>query len=55
MWAERVLVSDLARTAVATAAATTDDLQRISDAWNRWAADPDGWLSILHGELICRA
>jgi SAM-dependent methyltransferase len=55
MWAERVLVSDLARTAVATAAATTDDLQRISDAWKRWAADPDGWLSILHGELICRA
>jgi SAM-dependent methyltransferase len=55
MWAERVLVSDLARTAVATGAATTGDLQRISDAWKRWAADPDGWLSILHGELICRA
>jgi SAM-dependent methyltransferase len=55
MWAERVLVSDMARTALATAAATTEDLQRISDAWRRWAADPDGWLSILHGELICRA
>jgi SAM-dependent methyltransferase len=55
MWAERVLVSDMARTALATGAATTEDLQRISDAWRRWAADPDGWLSILHGELICRA
>ena len=55
MWAERVLVSDMARTAVATGAATTEDLHRISDAWRRWAADPDGWLSILHGELICRA
>ena len=53
MWAERVLVSDMARTALATGAATTEDLQRISDAWRRWAADPDGWLSILHGELIC--
>jgi SAM-dependent methyltransferase len=55
MWAERVLVSDMARTAVATGATRTEDLQRISGAWKRWAADPDGWLSILHGELICRA
>jgi SAM-dependent methyltransferase len=54
MWAERVLVSDLARTALATEAATEPDLHRISDAWKRWAADPDGWLSLLHGELICR-
>jgi SAM-dependent methyltransferase len=54
MWAERVLVSDMARTALRTGAATPDDLQRISDAWTRWAADPDGWLSVLHGELICR-
>jgi SAM-dependent methyltransferase len=55
MWAERVLASDMARTAVATGAATNADLRRISAAWKRWAADPDGWLSILHGELICRA
>jgi SAM-dependent methyltransferase len=54
MWADRVLISDMARTAVRTAAATQDDLRRISDAWKRWAADPEGWLSILHGELICR-
>jgi SAM-dependent methyltransferase len=55
MWAERVLASDMARTAVATGAATSDDLRRISEAWKRWAAHPDGWLSILHSELICRA
>ena len=55
MWADRIRASDMARTALRTGAATPDDLQRISDAWRRWAADPDGWLSILHGELICRA
>jgi SAM-dependent methyltransferase len=54
MWADRVLVSDMARTAVATGAATPEDLQRISDAWRRWAADDDGWISLLHGELIAR-
>jgi SAM-dependent methyltransferase len=54
MWAERVLVSDMARTALATGAATQDDLQRISAAWKTWAADEDGWISLLHGELICR-
>ncbi|GGK88062.1 class I SAM-dependent methyltransferase [Mangrovihabitans endophyticus] len=55
MWAERVLRSDIAARAVATGVAQQDDLRRISDGWRRWAADPDGWLSVLHGELICRA
>jgi SAM-dependent methyltransferase len=55
MWAERVLKSDMARTALETDAATPEDLQRISDAWRTWAADPDGWISLLHAELICRA
>jgi SAM-dependent methyltransferase len=55
MWAERILASDMARTALAAGAATTEDLQRISDAWKRWAAHPDGWFAILHAELICQA
>ena len=55
MWAERILASDMARTALETEAATPQDLQRISDGWRTWAADPDGWLSILHAELLCRA
>jgi SAM-dependent methyltransferase len=54
MWADRVLVSDMARTAIEIGAATQDDLQRVSDAWTTWAADPDGWLVIPHGEVICR-
>jgi SAM-dependent methyltransferase len=55
MWAERVLNSDMARTALETEAATRQDLQRISNAWRTWAADRDGWISILHAELICKA
>jgi hypothetical protein len=54
MWADRVQVSDFARTAVRTGAAREEDLRRIADGWRAWAADPDGWLSLLHGELICR-
>jgi SAM-dependent methyltransferase len=54
MWAERILKSDMARTAVRSGAATAADLERISRAWTAWSADPDGWMSILHGELICR-
>ena len=26
---------------------------RISGAWRRWAADPDGWFSVHHGEVLC--
>jgi SAM-dependent methyltransferase len=55
MWAERVLESDLARQAVDSGAATAADLRRISRAWRAWAAAEGGWLSILHGEILCHA
>jgi ubiquinone/menaquinone biosynthesis C-methylase UbiE len=55
MWADRVLSSALAEQALAVGAATESDLRRISEAWLEWAAAGDGWLSVLHGELICRA
>lgn len=54
MWADRVLVSDLARTALSSGAATQEDLQRISQGWKTWATDEDGWISLLHAELICQ-
>ncbi|OJF10232.1 class I SAM-dependent methyltransferase [Couchioplanes caeruleus] len=54
MWAERILASDLAGQALTAGAATREDLERISRGWRAWAAEPDGWLSVLHGELICR-
>ncbi len=55
MWADRVLKSDMARSALERDEATAEDLQRISDGWRQWAADPDGWLIVPNGELICRA
>jgi SAM-dependent methyltransferase len=55
MWADRVLKSEMATTALATGAASRDDLERVSAGWRAWAAHRDGWLSLLHGELICRA
>ncbi|BBH66758.1 hypothetical protein ACTI_34430 [Actinoplanes sp. OR16] len=55
MWADRILQSEMARTARETGAATEADLRRLSDGWRRWADDPDGFFAIPHGEIICRA
>ncbi|WP_433829025.1 class I SAM-dependent methyltransferase [Actinoplanes sp. CA-015351] len=55
MWADRILKSDMAETALRTGAATESDLRRISDGWRVWADDPDGFFAIPHGEIICRA
>ncbi|MEU8817956.1 methyltransferase domain-containing protein [Actinoplanes sp. NPDC048796] len=54
MWADRILKSDMASTALRTGAADEAGLNRVSTAWRAWAADPDGWMSLLHGELIAR-
>jgi ubiquinone/menaquinone biosynthesis C-methylase UbiE len=54
MWADRILHSAMARQALTTGAATEDDLRRISEGWLEWAAADDGWLSLLHGEILCR-
>ncbi|SEL82435.1 class I SAM-dependent methyltransferase [Nonomuraea pusilla] len=55
MWADRVLHSAMAEQALATGAATRDDLRRMSDGWREWADTPDAWLSVLHGEIVARA
>ncbi len=52
MWADRILHSDLARQLLDSKAATESDLQRIAQGWRTWAAAPDAWLSILHGEIL---
>ena len=57
MWAERILGSALAEQALATGAATEDDLRRISRGWLEWAETGDGWLSTtrLRGGTWLRA
>jgi SAM-dependent methyltransferase len=53
LWADRITQSDLAGH-LRAAGATEDDLHRVARAWRTWADDPDGWFTVLHGELICR-
>lgn len=55
MWADRILRSRVARELLDLGLATTAQLEEISAAWRAWAAAPDGWLSIPHGEILCRA
>ena len=54
MWADRILSSDLARQSVDDGHATRGDLEQIAEAWQTWAANTDGWISILHGEILAR-
>lgn len=53
MWADRILSSALARQLLDSESATRTDLEQISQAWRDWADDPDGWLAVLHGEILC--
>jgi len=55
MWADRILHSAVARDLLALGLATTAHLEEISAAWRAWAAARDGWLSMPHGEILCRA
>lgn len=55
MWADRILHSNVSRELLRLGLATTAQLEEISAAWRAWAAAPDGWLAIPHGEILCRA
>lgn len=55
MWSDRIVESALARQLVDSGMATSAELDEISSAWRHWAAAPDGWLAIPHGEILCRA
>ncbi|MCV7377668.1 SAM-dependent methyltransferase [Mycobacterium alsense] len=55
MWADRIVRSDVARDLLDLGLATAAQLEEIAAAWRAWAAAPDGWLSIPHGEVLCRA
>jgi 2-polyprenyl-3-methyl-5-hydroxy-6-metoxy-1,4-benzoquinol methylase len=54
MWADRILHSGVGRDLLARGMATPADLEEIAAAWLAWAAAPDGWLTITHGEILCR-
>ncbi|GAB4011211.1 class I SAM-dependent methyltransferase [Nocardioides ultimimeridianus] len=54
MWEKRILESAMATQVLESGLATRSDLERISAGWRRWVEEPDGWLSILHGEILVR-
>jgi len=51
-WAERATESDFVARAIEAGVARLADLNEISAAWRQWAADPDGWFVLPHGEVI---
>jgi ubiquinone/menaquinone biosynthesis C-methylase UbiE len=53
-WAGRATASSFAEQAVAYGLASPADLEEIAAAWLRWRDAADGWLGMLHGELLIR-
>jgi SAM-dependent methyltransferase len=54
MWADRVTGTALGEQLLREGRATPDDLAEVAAAWRAWAADPDGWISVHHGEILAR-
>ena len=55
LWAQRLTESPFGDRAVEQGRATREDLERLAQAWLRWADSEDGWFTIPHGEVLCRA
>ncbi len=55
LWADRMSESAIARQLIDSGLATHDQLMAIAAAWRQWADSDDGWFSVLHGEILCRA
>ena len=54
LWADRLTSTALARQLVDEGRASPEELDAVAAAWRSWAADPDGWFSVLHGEVLIR-
>jgi len=53
LWADRITNSAIAQQAQREHRARSEELTSIADAWRAWAAAPDGWFALIHGEVIC--
>jgi SAM-dependent methyltransferase len=54
LWADRITGSALGDQLVREGRATSAELAELASAWHAWAADPDGWIMVPHGELVIR-
>jgi len=53
LWADRLVQSNFAPTAIKNGIATMDEIKVASKAWRDWAAANDAWFGVLHGEVVC--
>ncbi|KAK4692195.1 hypothetical protein P7C71_g4963, partial [Lecanoromycetidae sp. Uapishka_2] len=53
MWASRITSSDLRKNVIEGGYCSQSDLDRYVEACRKWAADEDGWWTLLHGEILC--
>jgi SAM-dependent methyltransferase len=54
LWADRVRLSAFADQALAYGLSNRAELEDIAQAWLRWAASPDGFFAVVHGEVLAR-
>lgn len=54
LWADRITQSRIADQALATGRVGSAELEEIAAAFRRWAALPDAWFAMIHGEVLCR-
>jgi SAM-dependent methyltransferase len=54
LWADRMRHSAVADQALALGLSTRDRLDDMADAFLTWSAHPDGWFSVLHGEVLAQ-
>ncbi len=52
LWADRLTSSALGDQIVERTLADADELAEVAAGWRAWAQRPDGWFSVLHGELL---
>jgi len=52
LWADRIRQSSFADHAIETGLATPADLEDLAAGWLAWAADPDGWFTVPHDEVV---
>jgi ubiquinone/menaquinone biosynthesis C-methylase UbiE len=54
LWAERCELSSFGEQAVRYGLASQGELAELAAAWRRWAAHPDAFFVVPHGELLAR-
>ncbi|MEZ5097916.1 MAG: methyltransferase domain-containing protein [Nocardioides sp.] len=53
-WADRLTATTLGEQLQSSGRATAEELASVAEGLRAWAAEPAGWFSVLHGELLVR-